>query len=79
MTQIPIEIKYTQKHLNSKIKYKCPDCGVEMERKERTHSPTSACFHSICPTCKLEFCDYYSSYWCIKPKNKEAFKEVEML
>ncbi len=75
----PIETVYVRAYLNSKKKYTCPDCNIDMERVDRTHSPTPACYHSICPKCKLEYCDYYRSYWVNKPKNKDVLKEVSLL
>jgi hypothetical protein len=47
-----------------------------MDRINKTHSPTSVCYHSKCPKCGLEYCDYYQSYWGEKPKNPNAFQEV---
>jgi len=76
--EIPVEIKYISKHMNPKIRYECPDCHIEMKRENRTHSPLAVCFHSICPKCGLEFCDYYSAYWGKRPKNPNVYREVEI-
>ena len=74
----PIEIKYVIGHLNPNKKYTCPDCNIPMDRFNKTHSPTSQCYHSICPKCYLEYCDYAHSYWYSKPKNKDVIQEVSL-
>ncbi len=72
--KFPIEIKYLT------TRYECPNCGIEMEKVNKIHSSvTPPCCHFICPTCKLEYCTYYKSYWGRKPINKEAIKEIEVL
>lgn len=69
----PIEYKKVGKHASKNVIWFCPDCGIPMKRERRTHSPTSLCYHSICPKCGLEWCDYYNAYWGTKPKNKNAY------
>lgn len=74
---IPIEVKYVSKHLNADLEYTCPDCGEIMAREDKPHSPLVTCYHSTCPNCGLEYCDYNSQYVGEKPKNASAITEVE--
>ncbi len=67
----PVQIIWVEKSQQPAIKYSCPDCGKDMIRVDRTHSPTVICYHSICSECTVEWCDYYGAY-CKKPKNPKA-------
>jgi peptide subunit release factor 1 (eRF1) len=73
----PIETIYVHTYEDSKKIYICPDCNVEMCRFDKTHSPLSRCYHSVCPKCGLDYCDYYQRYWGQRPKNSNAVKRVE--
>lgn len=64
-------------HQKSDLEYFCPDCDIPMIRLDKTHSPTSRCFHSFCKQCGLEYCDFYHSYWGKKPINKEVIVIIQ--